>query len=92
MLLEKISDLNHITMINMDEINRINEIITKINNDATVIVGPKCGSIERRDNKLRIYSYGGNIINLATTQKAKNEIYPGKYYKNRSLNPASVNY
>ena len=85
-------------MINMDEINRINEIITKINNDATVIVGPKCGSIEKRDNKLRIYSHGGNIMNLATTPKAKNKIFPDKKYEERSqklnkeLKTASVNY
>ena len=63
------------------DVSRIIEIIGKIKDDRTVIMAPKIGNSKgTRDTKLRVYSYGGRIIELSTTKQAKCCYLPDKNY------------
>ncbi|MCR4586140.1 MAG: hypothetical protein K5686_10510 [Lachnospiraceae bacterium] len=63
------------------EIDRIKDLLKKIDDGRTVVMGPKIGnSAASFDTKLRLYSYGGRILELSTTSRAKCCYLPDKNY------------
>ncbi|MCR4938418.1 MAG: hypothetical protein K5987_09725 [Lachnospiraceae bacterium] len=55
-----------------DEIDEIRKHLTNIKDERTVVMAPKIGDSKGNFNtKLRMYSYGGRILELSTTRCAK---------------------
>lgn len=61
------------------EVGKIENILTEINDERTVMMAPKIGSSSGPFNtKLRVYSYGNIILELSTTKYAKCKYIPNK--------------
>ena len=69
------------TFLNHKAIADLVDILDTIDDDRTVIVAPSYGNSkkETRPSKLRVYSYGGHVLDLSTT-KANNDLFPDKGY------------
>lgn len=71
-------------MFHREEVRKINELLETIQNHKkekekrTVIVGPSLGTEEKRNTKLRVYSFGAHALELPTTRNAKYLLFPGK--------------
>lgn len=69
-------------MLHVEDVEKINEMLETIQKNKeqqrTVIVGPSFGKEEKRNTKLRVYSYGAHALELSTTRYAKNILFPGK--------------
>lgn len=64
-----------------DGIQKIQRILEEIGDNCTVIMGPKRGnSKEPPETKMRVYSHGGNILNLSTEENKKCVYIPDKEY------------
>lgn len=64
-----------------NEIRRIRELLANIKDERTIVMAPKIGnSAGKFDTKLRMYSYGGKILELSTTRGAKCCYLPDKKY------------
>lgn len=62
------------------EIDNIQKFLDEINDERTVLMAPSLGSADAPDKKMRLYSWGGRILDLSTTLRANNDMLQDKNY------------